>query len=506
MRLLNTESLRLELFLGSSVPKYAILSHMWGEEEVLFDDIHDPNQPHPVGKAGFAKIEGSCKQAREDGFKYIWIDTCCIDKSSSAELSEAINSMFDWYHQSERCYAYLADVEVSNCEGEEDEEDEEDGEDGVYSEENGNGEGGVDEEKWSGVMVKGEGREDEGKGNGDDNNETCGESRSNGEATSDGRSDDGEDEQLGTVGFEDSRWFSRGWTLQELIAPADVRFYDRNWSFLGVRQLDSSRNNRVGYRDLGPQITRRTRIPPQLLRWPTLGPERRSFWTIDFNPRAKLESVLDSFSVAQKMSWAASRMTTRPEDEAYSLMGLFGVNMPMLYGEGRRAFARLQQAILAVSDDQSILAFCHNRLPGASFPSGMSDQPLDLEEASSPLLATSPQCFWNSPIVNPGSNPPVWTGPGQPRRTAELSPLLKSLEVDLYLCPLRRGHLGARYLRILNCAFADDFTSHPAIHLHPLDDTLRTFVRIWGSQLETIRPGHLLTSYQAGDRRDAERT
>ena len=94
MRLLNTESLRLELFIGSSVPDYAILSHTWGDNEVLFDDIRDPDRPLPSHKASFAKVEGSCQQARGDGYKYMWIDTCCIDKSSSAELSEAINSIF----------------------------------------------------------------------------------------------------------------------------------------------------------------------------------------------------------------------------------------------------------------------------------------------------------------------------------------------------------------------------------------------------------------------------
>jgi hypothetical protein len=94
MRLLNTSTLRLESFFDSEIPEYAILSHTWGKEEVLFDDIHDTTKTLPVHKKGFAKVQGSCDQARRDGYGYIWIDTCCIDKSSSAELSEAINSMF----------------------------------------------------------------------------------------------------------------------------------------------------------------------------------------------------------------------------------------------------------------------------------------------------------------------------------------------------------------------------------------------------------------------------
>ena len=111
MRLLSTESLRLESFFRGSMPQYAILSHTWETEEVLFDDIRDPAQPLPTHKKGFLKLMCSCAQARRDGYRYIWIDTCCIDKSSSAELSESINSMFRWYANSARCYAYLGDID-----------------------------------------------------------------------------------------------------------------------------------------------------------------------------------------------------------------------------------------------------------------------------------------------------------------------------------------------------------------------------------------------------------
>jgi hypothetical protein len=117
MRLLNNSSLRLESFFDSAIPEYAILSHTWGKEEILFDDIHDSTKPLPIHKKGFAKLQGSCDQARRDGYGYIWIDTWCIDKSSSAELSEAINSMFQWYHKSRRCYAYLIDVNAPEREG-----------------------------------------------------------------------------------------------------------------------------------------------------------------------------------------------------------------------------------------------------------------------------------------------------------------------------------------------------------------------------------------------------
>ena len=106
MRLLKTRTLQLEEFVGQP-PPYAILSHTWEQEEVTFQDIQGPEA---VKKKGYAKLQQSSKQALLDGHRYIWIDTCCIDKSSSTELSEAINSMFRWYERAKVCYAYLHDV------------------------------------------------------------------------------------------------------------------------------------------------------------------------------------------------------------------------------------------------------------------------------------------------------------------------------------------------------------------------------------------------------------
>ncbi|KAJ4301973.1 hypothetical protein N0V88_002103 [Collariella sp. IMI 366227] len=187
MHLLNTETLRLESFAGSSIPDYAILSHTWDEEEILFGDICDPSKPLPVNKRGFAKIKGSCDQARQHEYSYIWIDACCIDKSSSAELSEAINSMFQWYQNSGCCYAYLADI-------------------------------------------------DQPQGHGTTTNM-----------------------------IEDSRWFTRGWTLQELIAPRSVLFYDSNWNFIGERD-DLSDSNA-----LTKTICQRTGIPSRYCAKDVLG-------------------------------------------------------------------------------------------------------------------------------------------------------------------------------------------------------------------------------------------
>ncbi|ROW03132.1 hypothetical protein VMCG_05792 [Cytospora schulzeri] len=102
MRLLNVKNATFKEFIGNDIPPYAILSHTWEDEEVTFKDMKTPSRCH--GKLGFNKIRMTCKQAAKDGLEYAWIDTCCIDKSSSAELSEAINSMFRWYKRSSRCY------------------------------------------------------------------------------------------------------------------------------------------------------------------------------------------------------------------------------------------------------------------------------------------------------------------------------------------------------------------------------------------------------------------
>jgi hypothetical protein len=109
MRLLHTTDLELKEFFGDNIPPYCILSHTWEEEEISFQAMQR-DRSLLINAAGFQKIQGACKVAISDGFEYIWIDTCCIDKTSSAELSEAINSMFRWYQLANVCYAYLSDV------------------------------------------------------------------------------------------------------------------------------------------------------------------------------------------------------------------------------------------------------------------------------------------------------------------------------------------------------------------------------------------------------------
>lgn len=125
--------------------------------------------------------------------------------------------------------------------------------------------------------------------------------------------------------FEQSEWFKRGWTLQELMAPKTVQFYSSDWVFLGDKS------------NLGPLISKITGIDQEVLHD---------------------SSKISNYSVAERISWAAGRRTGRVEDRAYSLMGIFGIDdMPMMYGQGDAAFRRLQEKIMSKSNDQSIFAW-----------------------------------------------------------------------------------------------------------------------------------------------------
>ncbi|KAG9186168.1 hypothetical protein G6011_02724 [Alternaria panax] len=245
----------------SQVPPYAILSHTWGPDEVTLQHFTEESQGHNdnslKSSRGYWKIIKACQQALQDGFHYVWVDTCCIEKTSSAELSEAINSMFRWYKNAEICYAYLDDVNVGPEVGNPD----------LLL---------LDYKNFS------------------------------------------EDE------LASSRWFTRGWTLQELVAPSEVFFYGKEWRYID------------GKTSLSRILQRITGIGASVL----LG----------------YQSIGDQ-SIAERMSWMARRTTTRTEDMAYSLMGIFDVNMPLLYGEGGKAFVRLQEEIMKDSVDHSIFAW-----------------------------------------------------------------------------------------------------------------------------------------------------
>ena len=245
MRLLNTTTYGMKDFIGSEVPAYAILSHTWGDDEVTFQDFQS-SEPHHRNE--FQKIARCCALAKVDGLQWVWVDTCCIDKSSSAELSEAINSMYAWYEGAHVCYVYLADIYCHDRLREE-----------------------------SGIHH--------------------------------------------VSHFGRARWFQRGWTLQELLAPKSLYFYDVDWNEIG---------SKISLED---EILAATRISKYNLAHPHYA------------------------SIATRMSWAAHRKTTRVEDMAYCLLGLFEVNMPLLYGEGQKAFKRLQHELVRTLDDQSIFAW-----------------------------------------------------------------------------------------------------------------------------------------------------
>jgi hypothetical protein len=291
MRLINTETLHFEEF-DRDIPPYAILSHRWEEEEVAFADYLAQLAVLASGgtrKKGFGKIELCVKQARFDGLSYCWVDTCCIDKSSSAELTEAINSMYAWYRDSAVCYIYLSDVDVS-------------GED------------------------------------------RC---RSKGKRPIfplDSVLQPFADDHI--LQLASSQWFTRGWTLQELLAPAICIFYDLGWVPL-LRLVKHTARMEGGRYGVGPQ--------PRWLLEDEVEEAIEEATGIDATVMTDFSPTSRDFSVARKMSWASKRKTTRAEDMAYCLMGIFDVNMPLLYGEGGvKAFRRLQEEIIKQTDDHSI--------------------------------------------------------------------------------------------------------------------------------------------------------
>ncbi|KAI4907301.1 hypothetical protein J4E90_009804 [Alternaria incomplexa] len=213
------------------------------------------------GRIGYSKVEQACKIALDLGYRYLWMDTCCIDKTSSAEVSQAINSMFQYYQKAEYCIAFLSDWDPTSRDG-----------------------------------------------------------------------------------LRESRWFKRGWTLQELLAPKRVEFYDANWQCRGDKI------------ELSEDIQAAAKIQRGVL-----------------NGSILLEDV----PVAVRMSWASSRETKYIEDTAYCLLGIFDINMPLLYGEGNKAFLRLQEELIKQSRDMSIFAW----------------RSKDNAQKYTGLLATSPELF-----------------------------------------------------------------------------------------------------------------
>jgi hypothetical protein len=349
MRLINTKTFKLEEFFGPSV-SYAILSHTWGQEEVTFQDFQDPGLY--IKKAGFAKIRLSCEQARKDGLDYAWVDTCCIDKTSSAELSEAINSMFKWYEHSAICYAYLEAVP-----------------------------------QHDNIRAK-------------------------------------------NSAFTQSRWFTRGWTLQELIAPRRLDFYCKSWIKIGEKS------------EIIAEIGNVTGIDADVLKG----------------------GSLSNVSVARRMSWAANRQTTRAEDIAYCLLGIFDVNMPMLYGEGQKAFIRLQKEILKECEDHTLFAW-------RATPESARGTPYR------GVLATSPAEFASCGYITPSRDLRTSTNP--------LTITNRGLHITSQLENWVPQGLTHTIVLGLNCRQGNDFRESIGIYL--LSQGGDQYVRIFSDEITTCQ-------------------
>ncbi|KAI1635567.1 hypothetical protein F4809DRAFT_434118 [Biscogniauxia mediterranea] len=294
IRLIDTSTLQMT-FVAESRP-YAILSHTWeNDSEISFQEMvaisEDPQHP-ATKKSGYQKILKTCETAKNNGIPYVWVDTCCIDKTSSSELSEAINAMYRWYQEARVCYVFLSDFNI-----------------------------------WHDTESS----------------------------------------------LAQCRWFTRGWCLQELIAPKVLLFFDAGWHEIGSKA------------DLTSLISEITSIDREVL--------------ID-------SSLIKYVPVARRMSWAAKRMTTREEDMAYCLLGIFDVNMPMLYGEGSKAFLRLQEEIIKDSNDLSIFALhqspakvsdvdCFNDQPLYDYRSLFATLPSDFKECGQ-LVHTRNDVHWNN--------------------------------------------------------------------------------------------------------------
>ncbi|KAK4215806.1 hypothetical protein QBC37DRAFT_418571 [Rhypophila decipiens] len=309
MHLLNTQTLQLEEHIDN-IPPYVILSHTWGDQEVSYQEMMmtTPQSPETQQKAGYTKILATCHLAQQiliypdepisqgNRISHVWIDTCCIDKSSSAHLTENINSMYEFYTRARLCIVHLVDLPL-------------------------------------GVTFK--------------------------------------------EGLKSCRWITRGWTLQEMIASREIHFYSSNyvpdgdvkeWKYLGTKAQFSD------------ALAEATNVPRDVLTG---------------------SGSVGSYSLAQRMLWASKRITTRPEDMAYCLLGIFGVNMPLIYGERDRAFRRLQEHIIKGSNDMTIFAWEPVTSSSSSAGSGTGQQ--RREHGFCSIFAPSPANFQNCNMIRPWS-------------------------------------------------------------------------------------------------------
>ncbi|KAI0160523.1 heterokaryon incompatibility protein-domain-containing protein [Xylariaceae sp. FL1272] len=260
MRLLHTKKLTLDTANSNNgqttpPPTYAVLSHCWlGNSEISFNDLgrHVDDLRSGIRSSSslpqVEKIRNACAVTQNKGIDWLWMDTCCIDKSNTKELQEAINSMFTWYKNAQVCIACLHDISKSSQQG-----------------------------------------------------------------TS---SDDPAEKRniFLTDSWEPARWITRGWTLQELLAPRELEFYDADWQLMGTK------------RQLAKDLSIATKI-------------NQLYITGD---RPFQQASLDT-----KMMWMSSRGTTVPEDMFYSMLGILDINTPLKYGGGMpRAYRHIVRRFL----------------------------------------------------------------------------------------------------------------------------------------------------------------
>ncbi|KAI1362930.1 hypothetical protein F5Y08DRAFT_310702 [Xylaria arbuscula] len=297
MRLLDTTTFELRNGEQGSFRQegYAILSHRWVGLEITFDELKNHTAElrtgeRPLSSPQADKVRGACDAARHQGIKWMWIDTCCINKNSSTEESESINFMFKWYRESKLCITYLADVRR----------------DARYP-------------STSASIFK------------------------------------------RIYSEEPSEWFSRGWTLQELLAPQHMQFFDMDWAYMGTKM------------ELAGALSSVTGISMRYL--------------------TGAENFREA-CIAVKMSWMATRTTTREEDMAYSMLGVFGITMTPQYGEGQGAFMRLQEILMTTYlFDESLFAWTMPE-PNSGGRHGVRNDKFASGEWG--LLAASPAWFRDS--------------------------------------------------------------------------------------------------------------
>ncbi|KAI6019985.1 hypothetical protein F5J12DRAFT_911477 [Pisolithus orientalis] len=245
---------KLEALVRKAVSKffrYAMMSHRWGRGEPLLCNMRDTSIYYLPSGDGVVKLQSFCLLAFRQGFLWAWSDTCCIDKGSSAEVQEAIGSMFSWYRRAALTIVYLSDVPDR-------------------------------------------------------------------------------------ASFTNSVWFKRGWTLQELLASPSVLFYMPDWTLY----MDSASSNHKADVSVLEKLRSATGIADGHLR--------------NFRP-----GMDDARS---RLQWASARRTTKPEDIAYSLFGIFDLHLPVLYGESaEKALGRLLAEIISQSGDVSVLDWVGQR-------------------------------------------------------------------------------------------------------------------------------------------------